>query len=167
MKTRELEFLYDLFRSTDGDNIYIVANQYEGDVYTLASQFGICGKHAKYPVEAGFYVFEAADWQMFGDYEPSAIYEIEDAESRVFYFSPVVAVKSRCRFDEIYTLRTSQVQFSVTENDFYDYTYSGKPITARNNVVIWSSETPSLSFQPDGIFSSACSVVRGYFYFLA
>jgi len=86
MNTKELEFLDHLLRSTSGDNIVVVSEEREN---TLQEGFGVCGKHAQHKTAAGFYVYADADWQMYGDYEPSVMYMLADSDSKLFYFSPV------------------------------------------------------------------------------
>ena len=86
MNSNELKFLRDLLDSTQVDNIIIIPDTLDD---TLASKFKVCGKHAAQYVEAGFYVFEMADWPELITLSPSAVYPIKNHDiDCLFYFAP-------------------------------------------------------------------------------
>jgi len=85
MKTKELDFFVALLKSTDSSaNIAIIEDYRES---TLETYFGVCGKHAQQLVAPGFYVYAFYDWQIDGNFEPSAVYPlVADKDCNLFYF---------------------------------------------------------------------------------
>ena len=85
MKTKELDFFVALIESSCSCANIAVINDLRDT--TLETYFGVCGKHAQQQVTPGFYVYEADDWQIGGNFEPSAVYPLSaDKDFKLFYF---------------------------------------------------------------------------------
>ena len=85
MKTKELELIEALLKSTDGENIVVIKELLPET--TLKDYFGVCGKHSDYIVPPGFYVYGDSDWQICGMFEPDTMYLLADNDKKLFYFS--------------------------------------------------------------------------------